>query len=339
MEKSIPIVAALVLCLAGLAQAVTIDTVTVGDRQNAGELSGPGAGGYGFDRVCGSVSYNYKIGKYEVTAGQYCEFLNRKAKSDPRGLYNTTMASIDIYGGCGILRSGTSGTYSYSVAAEWAQRPVNYVNFWDACRFANWLGNGQGTGDTETGAYTLNGYKGDHGYTIQRNVGWQWAVTSEDEWYKAAYYRGGGTNAGYWDYPTQSDSAPSNQLTNPDGGNNGNFYSSLTGLTIGNPYRRTNVGEFENSESAYGTFDQVGNVWEWNETVVYKDSAYDYRGLRGGSYNLSSQRLQASYRAYNAPPLEYSDVGFRVTAVPEPSSLLILAGGVGMLLVTRRRKA
>ena len=48
------------------------------------------------------------------------------------------------------------------VAGDWAGRPVNYVSYWDSCRFANWLNNGQptgpqGAGTTETGAYTLNG--------------------------------------------------------------------------------------------------------------------------------------------------------------------------------------
>jgi len=57
---------------------------------------------------------------------------------------------------------------------------------------------------------------------INREADWKWAMTSEDEWYKAAYYKGGGTNAGYWDYPTGSDSVPSNDLLNPDGGNNAN---------------------------------------------------------------------------------------------------------------------
>ena len=40
------------------------------------------------------------------------------------------------------------------------------------------------------------------------------------------------------------------------------------GYTIGSPYYTTEVGEFENSESPYGTFDQGGNIWEWNETVI-----------------------------------------------------------------------
>ena len=39
------------------------------------------------------------------------------------------------------------------MATDLANRPVNYVSFGDAARFANWLHNGQGNGDTESGAY------------------------------------------------------------------------------------------------------------------------------------------------------------------------------------------
>jgi len=120
-------------------------------------------------------------------------------------------------------------------------------------------------------------------------------VTSEDEWYKAAYYKGGSTNAGYWDYPTSSNSVPSNDLTTPDGGNNANFHQD-GGYTIGSPYYRTPVGEFELSDSPYGTFDQGGNVWEWNEAIVYHDSTYVFRGLRGGSFGLGGSYLHASSR-------------------------------------------
>ena len=114
----------------------------------------------------GAVGYTYSIGKYEVTAGQYTEFLNAVAGADTYGLYNTDMWSNTATaarssGLPGAARRATPT--QYSVAADCANRPVNYVSFWDACRFANWLHNGQptgpqGPGTTEDGAYTLNGY-------------------------------------------------------------------------------------------------------------------------------------------------------------------------------------
>jgi len=67
----------------------------------------------------------------------------------------------------GITRTGSSGSHSYSVAEAFVNRPVNHVNFWDACRFANWLN----TGSTETGAYTLTA-DGIANNTITRSPGW-----------------------------------------------------------------------------------------------------------------------------------------------------------------------
>ena len=328
MKNLLAVTAAMALLGLGItAQAVTIDTVTVGDAGNAADTTG-----------YGSVAYTYNIGKYEVTAGQYTAFLNAVAKTDTDGLYNTNMDTAVSFYGCNIKRSGEAGSYIYSVASDWANRPVNYVSFWDSCRFANWQGNGQKTGaqdvtTTEDGAYTLDGYTGTDGRTIQRNANWKWAVTSEDEWYKAAYYKGGGTNAGYWLYPTQSDSAPSNQLVNPtNSGNNATYYNN--GYTIGSPYYRTEVGAHEKSDSAYGTFDQGGNVWEWNEAIRYQDQTHAYRFVRGGSFDFTrSTILQSTFRYYYDGPYSVeldAGVGFRVVqAVPEPSTILVLLSGLG----------
>ena len=41
----------------------------------------------------GSVGYTYQMGKYDVTVGQYCQFLNAVAETDPYGLYNSDMAT------------------------------------------------------------------------------------------------------------------------------------------------------------------------------------------------------------------------------------------------------
>lgn len=306
----------------------SLETVPVGNPGNAAD-----SGGYG------KVDYNYRIGKYEVTAGQYCEFLNKVAGVDDYGLYDTSMRSTTQ--GCQIERFSGSGTasapYQYRVALDYANRPVSCVSFWDACRFANWLHNGQptggeGAGTTETGVYTLNGYNGSDGHTIQRNANWQWAVTSENEWYKAAYYdayKAGG--AGYWLYPTATDSVPSNSLLTPDGGNNANYYHS--GYTLGSPYYRTVVGEFENSDSPYGTFDQGGNVFEWNEAIPYST----YRGQMGGAYAVgpASEYLRSSFHGNSSPAYEVTSMGFRVVQVPEPATLSLLA--LGGLLTARRR--
>jgi len=312
-----------VMLTAGAVQAVVIDTVPVGNAGNGADTTGYGA-----------VAYAYKMGTYEVTAGQYTEFLNAVADTDTYGLYNTDMWSCNY--GCKIERTDTGSGYSYSVASDWANRPVNFVSFWDACRFANWLHNGQGDGSTETGAYTLT-TSGIDDNTITRNAGWKWAVTSEDEWYKAAYHKNDGLTGNYFDYPTSSDSVPSNDLTTPDGGNNANFWQD-SGYTVGSPYYRTPVGEFELSESPYGTFDQGGNVREWNEAGV--GSSYRYQ--RGGDFAPwmgapDGYFLHAALRGAFLPTYESDLVGFRV--VPEPATLALMGlGGVLTFLGRRRRR-
>ena len=318
-------VAAVVAALGSAAMAeITIDTVTVGNPGNVADTTGYGA-----------VADPYNIGKYEVTAGQYCEFLNAAAKTDTHGLYNSSMDSSSY--GCQITQNGTIGAYTYDFSgrpggdeSDWVDRPVNYVSFWDAARFANWLHNGQGAGDTETGAYTLTA-GGISTNSVTRNAGAQWAVTSEDEWYKAAYHKNVGDTGNYYDYPTSSDTAPGRDMTeatNP--GNNANIYGSP--YPIDSPYYTTVAGEFESSDSPYGTFDQGGNVWEWNEAIINGS----FRGLRGGSFGHNGDNLHASGRGSYYPTHEYGYIVFRVSEVPEPATMAVLMlGGIGIL---RRRK-
>ncbi len=225
---------------------------------------------------------------------------------------------------CKIERFAGSGTtadpYRYRVAADYANRPVNYVSFGDSCRFANWLHNGQpggaqNVGTTEDGAYALNGATTNQTLEgVARKSGWRWAVTSEEEWYKAAYYEA--ATSSYYDYPTGSNSVPSNDLLTPDGGNNANF--SAGHYTIGSPYYCTPVGAFALSDSPYGTFDQGGNVWEWNEAGL----GDMFRGQRGGAYNYDGAGyLHASYRTTSSAEGDSGCVGFRVVEVPVPGDV------------------
>ncbi len=232
--------------------AVTIPTVPVGNAGNAGEVQSQG--------TFGAVAYDYLIGTTEVTNAQYVEFLNDKAASDPLALYNTSMGSD--FGG--ITRTGSSGSYSYATIAGRGAMPVNYVSWYDSIRFANWLNNGQGSGDTETGAYTLLGGTAtpSNGLSITRNTGATWFLTSEDEWYKAAYYDG----SSYFDYPTASNTAPIAEA--PAGGGNSANYNFVVGDL-------TDVGAYTSSDSAYGTFDQGGSAgsrWLCVDVVVEKET-------------------------------------------------------------------
>jgi hypothetical protein len=226
------------------------------------------------------------------------------------------MADLGSYGS-NILRSGPPGNYIYSVAADWANRPVNYVTFWDAARFVNWLHNGQptgpqGPGTTEEGAY-LNL---DDQTSFARQPGARFFIPTEDEWYKAAYHdKNAGLAASYFDYPTGSNAVPgtdATEATNP--GNNANYRIDFGVFALGPPYYRTEVGEYELSDSTYGTFDQGGDVWEWNETVAIQTA---WRGMRGGGWEAYGyQSLRAQDRNAYLPTADRHDAGFRVASLP-----------------------
>ena len=265
--------------------AITIPTVSIGNSGNAADPTT----GYG------SVTYTYNIGATEVTNAQYAAFLNAVAATDTHDLYATQMIDPPS---AGIERSGASGSYTYAVIPGRANHPVNWTSFWDAIRFANWLHNGQPTGPqnsstTEDGAYTLTpGGVSDN--TIARNVGWRWAVTSENEWYKAAYYQPaalGGDADNYWRYPTAS-----NTLTTAQA----NYVN--VGLDDTVP-----VGSY--APNFYGTFDMGGNVNEWNETTI----TGSVRGVSGGSFTDPAIVLRADMR-YGLNPIDAGrNLGFRVS--------------------------
>ena len=296
------------LCASMAAQAVTIETVPVLNTGNAADTSGYGA-----------VNYAYEIGKYEVTADQYCTFLNAVAATDTYGCYVAGMVTGDGEAkGCYITQIGVSGSYTYDFSArpsgtraDWANRPVNYVSFWNALRFINWLHNGQPTGaqdntTTEDGAYFVNGHTGPGGAWIGPNTAAKWWLPDEDEWYKAAYHKNDGDTSNYWTYATGSDTLPGTDLTEATNPGNNVSYNTAQGA----PYWQSIVGQCNLSGSPYGTFDQSGNENEWTESYGNDTS---YRVVRSGQFESNASEIESSWRASAFQPdwVGYYN-GFRV---------------------------
>ena len=218
---------------------IILDTVLVGDVANSADTTVMQDGSSGY----GSVSYTYRIATNEVTNGQYTEFLNAVDASGANlhALWNSGMTD-NVNGGV-LFNAGAQDGSKYSLKPGYGNRPVISVDFFDAMRFANWLNNGQGSGDTETGAYTLS-----LGGLAPRNAGVTVWIPSEDEWYKSAFYdptpgAGGGDN--WWLYPTRSNLTPTSIDPNGSDQNSANYARGFT----------TDVGGYTLAKSYYGTFD------------------------------------------------------------------------------------
>jgi formylglycine-generating enzyme required for sulfatase activity len=342
-------------------------TVSVG---NPGNLPDQNYGGRG---QFGAVPYGYEIAIHEVTNAEYVAFLALHVGiqfdrffpfatptfSDSRGLLNQSMI-YDLRGGINVYTPppctpftcpmGDPGPDIYPpphfrVRTTMANKPVNYVSWYDAIRYVNWL-NGSGT---ETGAYNL-GPLGPGGVplnpvAITRNPNATWFLPNEDEWYKAAYHQPaeqGGDSDGYWLNPTGCNCETATTATADANGNISN--PGLHVMNIGGANwngltnHLTTVGSAgPDSASFYGTFDQGGNVREWTES-----EAFGARVVRGGSTDpINSTGYFAGLRHILSPTDETADLGFRVARlvpIPEPSTLTLGgAAAIGFLVVLYRQ--
>ncbi|MEM7232223.1 MAG: SUMF1/EgtB/PvdO family nonheme iron enzyme [Planctomycetota bacterium] len=263
---------------------VEFDWATVGDPGNAA------------DGRIGSVDYEFRISKYEVTNEQYAEFLRKVASSDPHELFDERM---------GIRRTGSSGSFTYAAIRGRERHPVNYIRFTDAMRFVNWLENGQGDGGTEAGAYSV-----EDGSSESRSQDARFFIPSDNEWYKAAFYdptlEGGA--GGYWRWATRSEETPA--LEPPPGGVN-SVNASGSGVR-----GTTEVGAYRGVTNYYGTFDQTGNVWEWTDEANLSLGFRRKRGTSWGSHVLMITLNHTPVDRHHAG----GATGFRVAArAPETS--------------------
>jgi sulfatase modifying factor 1 len=334
------VVVAIVFMLAGAnltrATPVNYEMVRIVDAGNAADSTGYGA-----------VAYEYQIGKYDVTIGQYTAFLNAvdPGGTNPYSLYNSSMGTELSIAGISFT-SGAADGCKYAVISGSENKPITYVSWFDAARFANWMQNGQGSGSTETGAYTLVGGQ-TSGTAPARNAGALFLIPTENEWYKAAFYDPTKSGAGgYWTYATRSDTAPGNII----GGllNQANYITGAgwcvtqSGTGFFDTNFLTDVGAFTASASFYGTFDQSGLVWQWNDLG---GSSGPFRGARGGDWFASAAwLLSSSVRETVEPSYEEFVLGFRLAgpaAVPEidftgMGSVLAFVAGTFCLFERRR---
>jgi formylglycine-generating enzyme required for sulfatase activity len=303
--------------------SISMAMATVGNPGNAADLNGNGR-----------VDAVYAIGKFEVTVAEYSQFLNAVAATDPYRLYNPGLMTNALNGG--INRMGSDGQYSYSPIPGTERFPITGISWFDAARFTNWLANGQPTGSsgpatTEDGAYSLNGRTS--GLTVQRNsinpntgIATTFALPSEDEWYKAAYYSPELNNnqGGYTTYATQSDAIPGNSIGSD--ANQVNYILDKNGFysVTQEPFATstqnylTAVGSYSKSPGPYGTFDQNGGVWEILSSTA---TSQPFVMSRGGGWTSVAALLQSGYSIGVSTESEAVNAGFRVVQ-PAPSSSL-----------------
>ncbi len=256
---------------------------------------------------------DYRLGKIEITNGQWNKF-------------KANIAPIPVTG---------SPSYAYDTDPYFTGTnvPTNYVSWCEAAQFVNWLNTSSGkpaaykfSGTQGTSNYTLEVWQaGDAGYNASnpfRNSNAHYFLPTEDEWVKAAYWNG--TNL-----QTYANASAADLISgSPDAAKwNYHIVARNEPWAVGSGIQELN-----------GTFDMMGNVWEWMESPwVSGDYLCDSdRGIRGGCYfDYGDRNLSSSFRYSYDPLMGNVSVGFRVASVPEPASAVLMLAGLGFILKRR----
>ena len=265
------------ISISGLAQA---GFVTIGNAGNAADTANGG--------IYGDVAYTYRISATEVTIA---EFAASDAGDGDENYWNTSGRTVG------------------------PNAPASMASLYEARKYCNWLT----TRDVNSGYYG-NGGNNMSGLSHDAYAaanGLTYFLPTEDEWYKAAYFK---TDAsGYSLYANGTANVPTHGTASGWNYYNGGYVNGAPNYTWTAGY-----GGVEQN----GTVNMMGNVWEWMETSSGV--------LRGGGYGNIEYYLCSSGSYVHDPVSEGDSVGFRVVAIPEPATALILGLGGAVIGLYRR---
>jgi formylglycine-generating enzyme required for sulfatase activity len=309
-----------------------IDFVTIGAIGNRG-YDGPDPNGLATGR--GRVDYEYRIGRFEVTAGQWVEFMNAAlSRPDP-------IPWVEIPG-----EWPGGQTAPFSVHPSRAMQPVGGVTWRTSAIFTNWLHNNKGFDRSAfmSGAYDVStfGYDDNGVFTDQhtRSPGARYWIPSLDEWMKAAYYDPdrphptGGVGA-WWLYANGRDTRPVYGMP-PSMGGTGEANAGF--IAPGEAQFDVPLGAYTGITSPWGLFDTAGATAEYTESVYFSTTTqFRFRQFDGSAWATPTGTLDGAFGFSTIEPSVHDYAfGFRIAAaVPAPSAALVVAAGV---CATHRRR-
>ncbi|MCC6322471.1 MAG: SUMF1/EgtB/PvdO family nonheme iron enzyme [Phycisphaerales bacterium] len=162
----------------------------------------------------GSVGYEYRIGRFEVTTAQWVEFFNA-AFDRPATDRIPHVTAPRFWGGIEVSPSTPGGRRWIAPGAN-GMLPTGNISWRTAAIYCNWLCNGKATNRDAflTGAYDVSTF----GYVFNtftdqqvRTPGAPYFIPTWDEWLKAVHFdpdRFGDGQPGWWTGPDSTNTIP-----------------------------------------------------------------------------------------------------------------------------------
>jgi len=290
---------------------------------------------------------SFYIGKYEVTNGQYCDYLN-SGKS--QGLITVTSGVVykagsgTIYPYCDTSTSSSYSQIAYSGGVFYvrtkkgrnmANDPMVRVSWYGSAAYCNWRSQQDGYEQ----CYNLSTWNCDFskkGYRLATEAEWEYAARGglsgrRFPWGNDIYH----TQANYYSSATISYDKSPTRGWHPLWNDGIKPYTSPVGFFDGTMKYKAeyqwpgSATSYQTTSGAnnYGLYDMAGNVWEWCNDW-YSETYYsssptnnptgplgplNYRVFRGGGWYYSAEGCRVALRRHYWPDDRSGDgLGFRI---------------------------
>lgn len=285
----------------------------------------------------GSVGYEYRISRLEITTAQWLEF---------RNTFTTQSFELRRFAEPGFWAGefdpdylGPGERYRLRSDVPDAANAAVQISWRDAARYCNWLHNEKssslnaitnGAYDTSTFGETQDGLITDQ---VTHSPGAKFWIPTLDERLKAVFFdpRGDtGDSDQWWSYPYASDSPPVPGWPGTPGAQTN---AGLQITEINNP-QWIPLGSYPDAQTPWGLLEASGGSSEWTEAIV-SGRWRRISGSAGGSAGFAvSDRIGGPGASLPDAPFATLRV---VSAIPAPSSSLV--GLLSLSVLINRRRA
>ena len=314
-----------------------IDFVTIGAPNNPA-YQGLDPQGYVTGR--GSVPYEFRIGRTEVTTGQWLEFYNA-ALARPDAL---PWIQTPVFWGAqqDATHTGPGRRYVLRAVADAAMLPTGGVDWRTSAMFCNWLHNGKSADRAAflSGAYDVStfGYSSPGIFTDQpqHSPDARYWIPTLDQWLKAVHWDPNrSADGGWWQYANMSD-VPLTYGPPPSFGGSP-LNQANAGFTLPNfGELLIPLGAYPNALSPWGLLDAAGATREWTEEIRRVDQTM-LRVMDGSARSTGPFGIDVVWSNGGIGPesaLQWH--GLRISAVPPPNSLAAI--GIALVFSSVRRQ-